>query len=230
MEEDKYLDYIEKFKVDNSPLISNYLNKLKLKNIQQDLSLSFEIHENFSGIKEKEIRNNSLNCNIAKGEIPNSLRRIRILHLKAKIQLEIQLLKRQLQSDEKKIVKTKEANEKLKISNCEHFALESNVFLLPSEIHKIAKPIIEKGYFKVKRIIKPHTNFIRLSINNIVDKGKTKHLFLKLRIMLDVKIKKLKMIENKDLKLKPKVNKEITEILTLNINKIENKIEELVLI
>lgn len=109
-----------------------------------------------------------------------------------------------------------------------HFAVDSNQLIVPKDIHRIVYTFLGIGTYSVKRIIKSHSQYIRLSILRSVPETIIKDAILRLRILLEAKVKRLKLTANKDLKSKPRDrNVENTTILTFNINHIQNKIEEL---
>lgn len=112
-------------------------------------------------------------------------------------------------------------------SNCDHYVLDSHAILSKKMIHENVSKILEKHLFKVSRIKKTHSDYIRLSIS--FDAGvETRNKVLKsLKYLNSLKIKKLKMRPNNSLKNKDKEHTEELSILTLNINNLKNKVEEL---
>ena len=150
---------------------------------------------------------------------------IRINSLIIDIQKELDELKIKLADDKVNLQIKKLRDESLKNINCRHFAIDSNRFLKPEDIHRIVKPIMGIDNYKVKRIIKSYSNYLRLSFKKSVDKDIAVKTITALRVHFDAKIKELSLKVNKT--SRNMRHYENTSILTLNINHIKNKLEEL---
>ena len=131
------------------------------------------------------------------------------------------------QDDQEKGNKRQKRPDKLSKSNCDHYAIDSNNILNPKDIYDTINRNIEKQDFCINKIVKTHSRYIRLSINISVNNEIKERVLKALKALYGVKIRKLKMRYNEELKEKvKKIVKPIT-ILTLNINNLKNKVEEL---
>ena len=129
--------------------------------------------------------------------------------------------------DLKKLEERKNDYNKLIKSKCNHYAISSCFIIGIEDICNIVFKYIEKDSFKVKRIKKDIGEFYRLSINKEADQRSIDMILIEIRFRTGRIVNKLKMKVNKEVKIKNKVNIESTTILSLNINRIKNKIEEL---
>ena len=130
-----------------------------------------------------------------------------------------------------------ESNKKFKLSisqpkdldrsNCDHYALDSNSILRLRDVYRPLVNILEKGKFKVRRIKKSRTEYIRLSISHTVNSETKERALRSLKTFLRLKIKKLKMRPNFGLIKRVKPDTSQVSILTFNINNLKNKVEEL---
>jgi exonuclease III len=112
-----------------------------------------------------------------------------------------------------------------------HFALKIQNLVKPADIHDLmGKLNIDKSKFTVKRVIKPMSNYIRISFEDLGDRSITENEFNMLKaklkmqynaILIKLKFRKTTLNNRESPKADPCIN-----ILTLNVNGLKAKKEE----
>ena len=173
----------------------------------------------YQALKKKE-------CDYSSNEYANRIREIR--------QLRIDKLYNELLKEYKnKLIMQEELEnkrlkyEKLRKSECNHYAISSDFIIDTKELYDIINNIISDDWYNIKEIKKDAGDYFRLSINKAVDDKTIEYTLIGIRVRTNRCINKLKIKENKDIKIIKKLNVEDTTIVSLNINKIKNKAEEL---
>jgi hypothetical protein len=92
-------------------------------------------------------------------------------------------------------------------SNCVHYALNGKNILIIKNLFKTLQKNLDLRKFKITRIVKPQSSYIRLSIGFIVPSETRSTVIETLEIFHDLKLKKLKIRPNLDLKSKGRVEK-----------------------
>ena len=112
-------------------------------------------------------------------------------------------------------------------SNCIHYVLDSKKILVIKDIHNCLEKTLDKDKFKISRVKKTHSKYIRLSVSLTVKSETRERALNALKTLLKLRVKKLKMKPNFNFSKKSKNNVTKMSILTLNTNNLKNKVEEL---
>ena len=117
------------------------------------------------------------------------------------------------------------------IKNYRHFILNSNRVITASEVYSAALRFFDNKEFKVKRIVKPLFNYIRLSINASLSNDIIRHGVDKTAEILNAVTREQSLKRNLALESVSKSEKsDISSVMTFNINGIKSKYEELLVL
>ena len=106
-----------------------------------------------------------------------------------------------------------------------HFIIKSNRILTPEDIHAVACEVLDLQDYKVRRIVKPLFSYNRLTVRNTLQN--ISMLVDMIAGKLNAKAKEQLLKRRPDLELVSGVTKHISKVMTLNINGITGKLEEL---
>ncbi|MGL5691298.1 MAG: endonuclease/exonuclease/phosphatase family protein, partial [Bacteroidales bacterium] len=121
------------------------------------------------------------------------------------------------------------ANKRCKdLGSYKHFIVNSRKITEISDIHSVLKEQIGMRDFKINRIRKPLSWYTRISVKNEVKNFIRDYAFMKCKSKLDLDLKRQSLKRNLALEEKSRLCKSNSmRILSLNINGLQNKMEEL---
>ena len=119
---------------------------------------------------------------------------------------------------------------RLQTSSVSHFVLDRSRKLHAKEIHEAAISVFKKDTFKVKRIVKPLSRYIRLSVTANLSKAEVVSGVQRIARKLEAKYREQSLIRRPDLECLPSGESRLSSVLSLNINGIKSKYNELLML
>ena len=116
---------------------------------------------------------------------------------------------------------------KLTLSTCRHFILNSSRRITAAEIHSVVSKVFRKEDYKVKRIVKPLSRYLRLSVHKDVPSLIVNYGLGALKEELAIVPREQSLKRRPDLEASQHSDSRVSSIMTLNINGVKGKYAEL---
>ena len=111
-----------------------------------------------------------------------------------------------------------------------YFILNRSKTIKPKEVYPLAVRIFSKNDFKIKRIVKPLFKYVRISVNANLPDNVIRNGMKSIALSLEASFKEQLLKRRPDLESQPKKENDLSSVMTLNINGINGKYHELLLL